>query len=165
MKKVLLLMLLVECCFAMEDLKKPERMASTAGDIFINIDDLLHQVNNQLSMNDAEFKLLLVEYFKKESETIESNIMPHLDRKLRDSDENIRLILEKDDQQKLREFIHNLVTESVEDAFKDKDNRFDELKELSNDRLRKQRYALLTAVATGVLGVLGTFLGVYFGRS
>ena len=165
MKRLLSILLLFSKGYAMEDnLRKPERSISTAGDIFINIDDLLHQVDTQLTTNDAEFKQLLVEYFKKESVTIESNIMPHLDRRLRDSDENIKDILLKDDQVQLKEFIHTLVTESVEDAFKDKDHRFNELKEMSEVKLKRAKFALITAIASGVLGIASVFVGVYFGR-
>lgn len=164
--QMLVALFLVGEVYTMEDnqvaLRRPARDESQ---IALEIADMLREYGMNAAQNNEEFKTLVVQYFKKESVTIESNIMPHLDKRLRDSDPDIKKILEEDDRNKLKEFIHSLVTESLEDAFKEKDVKYDELKKLAEQRLLRSRYALITAIATGVLGAVTTFLGVYFGRA
>lgn len=165
MKKLLLGLMCVTGGYAMEDTiieLEPKRPVSD--ELVADIADLLKKYGSEVVDTDMQFRQLVVQYFKKESVTIESNILPHLEKKLRDSDSDIQEILEKDDKVRLKKLIHALVTDSIEDAFKEKEVKYDELKSLADTRLKRARYALITAVVSGVLGVASVFVGVYFGR-
>ncbi len=173
MKKMLIVLLLSTRGLAMQpvEIDPIHKLANlrdnpqaSSEEIAIHISEMLKRYGDDITMNNEQFKALVIQYFKKESSTIESNIMPHLERKLRDSDSDIQEILEKDDKVKLREFIHALVTDSIEEAFKEKDLKYDELKQIADNRLKRARYALITAVVSGVCGALTVFFGVYFGR-
>jgi len=133
-------------------------------EIISQISSLLIKYDQTGKADDDRFQALVVSYFKRESLEIQHEIEPHLKEKLRNSDSDIRRILIDDDEKALKILIHRLITESVEDAFKGKNDQFAELKELADTRLKKARLALIGTIATGAIGVLGTFLGVYFGR-
>lgn len=165
MKKIFLGLLLCPGVHAMEPDLENGLAAPTAIDIASKIATIIEQYDSTKRGDDQQFRSLVVSYFKKESIEIEARITPHLMQKLRNSNSAIDEILKNDDRKALEELVHKLITESVEDAFQDQTDRFAELKDLADGRLRKARYAMVTAIATGVLGVLGTFLGVFFGKS
>lgn len=171
MKKALLLLCLVTNVHAMESEKELDTIVeidslrAPSDEIAANLVQLIKQYGKDLTRNNEQFHQLVVQYFKKESMTIESNIMPHLEKKLRDSDSDIQEILEKDDRDKLAKLIHDLVTESIEEAFKEKEVQYDELRQLADIRLKRARYGIIAAIASGVLGALSVFLGAYFGRA
>jgi len=144
-------------------LPKPGRPSSV--EIAGQIADVIVEFGSATTENNDQFKQLVVQYFKKESLTIETSIMPHLRKRLRDSDSAINEILEKDDKAKLEILINELISDSVEDAFNEKEQRYDELKLIAQGQQKKAKYALITAVVSGVSGVLAVFFGVFFGRS
>ena len=165
MKRMILGLALVGRISAMDiesQIPKPPRPSSA--EIATKIADIIVQYGDDVMVGNDQFKNLVIQYFKKESLTIESSIMPHLKQKLRDSDSDITEILVKDDKVRLETLINRLIAESVEDAFKEKEQRYDELKQLADGRLKKAKYALATAIVSGISGALAVFFGVYFGR-
>jgi hypothetical protein len=141
------------------------KVRSASTDIAAQIATLITQYDADSTASQNEFKTLVVSYFKRESLEIQEYIEPHLREKLRNSDGNIKEILEKDDRKALEDLVHRLITESIEDAFRGQTDQFAELKELADNRLKKAHYALATAIVTGVFGALGIFFGVYFGHN
>ena len=165
MKKVLLGLMLVGKGYAMDienQVVKPVRPSSA--EIATKIAEIIVKYGDEVTTGNDQFKNLVIQYFKKESLTIESSIMPHLKQKLRDSDSDITDILVKDDKVRLEALINRLIAESVEDAFNEKEQRYDELKLLAENRLKNTKYAMATAIVSGISGVLAVFFGVYFGR-
>ena len=136
----------------------------SSSEIAGQIASLIVQYDQTGRQDDDQFKTLVVSFFKRESLEIQARIEPHLKEKLRLSDSDIKQILERDDRKALEALVHKMITESIEDAFKDQNVQFEELKSLADVRLKKARLALIATIATGVLGVIGTFMGAYFGR-
>lgn len=160
------------CCqlYAMEDVDLEQGLQHVPGrphsaEIASKIAEVIVQFGDELTADDQRFKSLVVHYFKKESIEIESSIMPHLKKRLRDSDSEINKILEEDDKARLTDFIDRLISESIEDAFKEKEHQYEELKELAEGKERKAKYALGTAIVSGIAGVLTVFFSVFFGKS
>lgn len=155
MKKLLLVLLLSG---------KVQAMEPTANDIASKIATIIEMYSEENKQEDAQFKQLVVAYFEKESQELEDRVMPHLKSRIQDSSASIDRILETDDKEALQALVNRLITDSLEDAFKEDTNRFEELKALADNKLRKTQYALIATIITSVLSIGGTIAGLWFGR-
>lgn len=120
--------------------------------------------NEDRNVQEDEFRWLLIQYLSRESKTTESNIIPHLKRRLRDSDTEIDRLIQQSDLNTLKRYVHNLITESIEDAFKEKERDFVQLKDEANAKVKRARIALAISIVGGVSAALAAFLGAYFGH-
>ena len=137
-------------------------MEPAVNDIATKIASIIEQYDSTSKADDSDFKALVTSYFTRESEELEAHVMPLFTDKLKAQDAQIAELMKAQDKDKLEAFVSGLITESLEEAFKNQSDRFTELKALADEKLQKTRYALVTAVVSGVLGVAGTIALFYF---
>ena len=139
-------------------------MEPAVNDIANKIATIIEQYDSTSKADDSDFKALVTSYFMRESQELEAHILPLFTDKLKAQDAQIAALLQAQDKDKLETFVSGLITESLEEAFKNQSDRFAELKVLADDKLQKTRYALITAIVSGVLGVAGTVIYLWFGH-
>ena len=155
MKKLLLILLLSGKVYTMEP---------AANDITNKIATIIEMYSEGNKQEDDQFKQLVNAYFEKESHELEWRIKPHLAAKLQESDKVIETILKADDREALQRLVNEMITDSIEDAFRDDVNRFEELKALADSKLKRTQYALIATVITSLLSIGGTIAGLWFGH-
>lgn len=138
-------------------------MEQTTSDIASRIASIIEQYDSTKKADDDDFKVLVTSYFTGESKELAAHVMPLLRDKLKAQDVVISDLVKSQDKDKLELFISGLVTESLEDAFKNQSDRFKELKALADTKLRKTQYALIASLLAGLLGIGGIVIKVWLG--
>lgn len=117
-----------------------------------------------ITEEQEQFRWLALQYLSHQSQTAADNVTPILREKLRISHESLEELLNQSDRRQLLRYVHNMITESIEDAFKRKDKDYLQLQAEAELRVRKTKIALLVSVIGGVSGILAAFFGAYFGH-
>jgi len=118
----------------------------------------------EITDEQEQFRWLALQYLRHESQTAATNIGPHLRERLRDSNGTLTELLNQSDKRTLLRYVHNMISESIDDAFKQKAIDYERLQAETSASIRKTRIALIISLIGGVSGILAAFFGAYFGH-
>ena len=167
MKRLLLMGLLVTQGYAMNNNNAPMPTGSTeqnaVNDIITQLENALQNYNATSDADKTAFKALVQSYFNHESIVIEQSVIPHLTDLIAKNDSAIATMVAKQDKEGVESYMDTLMTQALENAFQSQQDNYAQLQTDAQNSLKKARIALATAIVTGVLGIVGTFLGIYFG--
>lgn len=127
-------------------------------------------IDQQPSTSEIFLKPYLHSYFKKQSDTLESQIFPHVSEKLFEDTHFNALKTESIDElspnqffdEKLEKLIHAFITDALEEAFKSKDNHLSVYKEKHDKRINQAYQLLISTIIGGIFTVLTGILTTYF---